>query len=346
MKKIINILVALILIGSILPIVYADNSNNNGNDESIDKETQHQTEIMTTNGLGAEIRILQLEKAIIENIEKGEQILATINDSEYNITTLQIILAEFYLLKQEIQTVDPNASDAVLTFVDLKHDAVNLTKDFRENLRATVNNSTIGQLQQRIRNMTCNQTKNATNAIQSKIRQYNANQFRYLYQLLAENRSDWINNYQNGTISETQLKQNLTKKIHQNNSTEQYQILMSLKQNKIQQKIQTQNSIQNASDGFYQRQENRLKKRLQQSENLTDNPLYQQLAKRLQQKLGKLNNNNAPGNNNDNGSGQQGNGSGNDNQGDSEPGQGDPGSGEENGHNGNGNNQGSGGGNL
>ena len=68
MKKIMNILVALILIGSILPIAYADNSNNNGNDESIDKETQHQTEIMNTNGLGAEIRILQLEKAIIENL--------------------------------------------------------------------------------------------------------------------------------------------------------------------------------------------------------------------------------------------------------------------------------------
>lgn len=340
-----NILVALILIGSILPIAYADNTNNNPKNEYIDKETQQQTEIMNTNTMGAEIRLLQLEKAIIKNIEKGEQILTIINDSEYNITDLQVILAEFYLLQEEVQTADPNATDAVSTFVDLKLDAVNLTKEFREILQATVNNSTIGQLQQRIGNMTSNQTTNVTNTIQSKIRQYNAHQFRYLYQLLGENRSDWISKYQNGSLTTNQVKQNLTKRIQQNKTTHQYQILTALKQKKIQQKIQTQNSIQNASDGFQQRQENRLKKRLQQSENLTDNPLYQQLCKRIQQKLDKLDNNNNPGNNNDNGNGQNDDGSGNDNPGDSEPGQDDPGNGGENGHNDNGNNQGPGGGN-
>ena len=34
-------------------------------------------------------------------IEKGEKILALINESEYNITDLQVVLAEFSLLKQE-----------------------------------------------------------------------------------------------------------------------------------------------------------------------------------------------------------------------------------------------------
>ena len=337
-----NILVVLILIGSILPIVYADDSNNNPNDEYIDKEIQQQTEIMNNNKLGAEIRLLQLEKAIIKNIEKGEQLLTILNDSEENITDLQVILAEFYLLKQEVQTANPNATDAVSIFVDLKHDAVNLTKDFRETLRTVVNSSTLGQLQQRIRNMTCNQTQNVTNTIQSKIRQYNTNQFQYLYQLLNENNTDWICKYQNGSLTENQVKQNLTKRIQQNKTTYQFQILTSLKQKKIQNKIQTQNSIQNASNGFEQRQENRLKKRLQQSENLTDNPLYQKLTKRIQQKLGKIDNNNTPGNNNDNG--QQGDGSGKENSND-EPGSEDPGSEGENGQHDNDNNPGPGGGN-
>ena len=345
MKKITTILVALILIGSILPIVYADNTTNGTNDEYINKETQQQTEIMNNNGLGAEIRLLQLEKAIIKNIEKGEQILTILNDSEYNLTDLQVILAELYLLKQEVQTADSNATDAISTFVDLKHDARNLTKEFRETLQATVNNSVIGYLQQNIRNMTCNQTQNVSKEIQSKIRQYNTNQFRHLYQILGENCSDCIDNYQNGTMTTNQVKQNLTRRLQQNKSAIQYQFLTSLKQKKIQDKIQTQNSIQNASKGFDQRQENRLKKRLQQSENISNNPLYQKLSKRLQQKISKLDTDNNPGNNDDNGNGQQGNGSDNNNPSDGESEPDDPGTGGENGHNDNGDNHGPEGGN-
>ena len=344
MKKTTTILVALILIGSILPIAYADNSNNNPNDEYIDKETQHQTEIMNNNTLGAQIRLLQLEKAIIKNIEKGEQILSIINNSEFNLTKLEVIIAEFYLLKQEVQRSDPNATNAVKTFVDLKHDAVNLTKEFRETLRSTINTTTYNQLQQQTRNMTCNQTQNLTKQIQSKIRQYNTKQFRSLYKILGENNPEKLTNYQNGTLTQLQLKQNLTKKIQQNKTTNQYEFLTSLKQQKIQQKIQTQNNIQNATNGFKQRQKHRLQNRINQSENLSDNPLYQQLTKRLQQKLGTLNNNNG-GNNDDNGSGQghQGNGSDN-NQNNDEPGSDDPGSGGGNGQHNNDNNPGPGGG--
>ena len=314
MKKMTNLLVIFILIGLILPVAYADTSNNNPSDGYIDKETQQQTEIMN-NKLGAEIRLLQLEKAIIRNIEKGEQILLFINESDIDSTNLQVILAEFDLLLEEVQHADYNSSEAVSIFVDLKHDAINLSKEFREIVHGLFTNSMYNQIRQKIRNMTCNQTQNLSNSIKNKIRQYNSDQFLNICQLIGENHSREIVCYQNGSMTQKQMKHNITHRFNQTDTEKQFNFITSLKQQKIRDRIQSQNQVQNASEGFQQRQENRFQRRLQRIEDFPDNPLYNQLMMRMQNKLNDIddpgvNGPNNGGYNDNSGNGQKGPGYG------------------------------------
>ena len=314
--------------GSMLPLAFADESGDTSNNVVIDAETQKQVEIMN-NGLGAEIRLLQLEKAIIKNINIGEEIISLLNEYDVNTTELQVILEELELLiLPEVQAADPNASDAVSIFVDLKHDAVNISTDFRDTVRGLLTDSILEQIQQRTRNMTCNQTQALSQTIQNKIRQYNSNQFHNIYQLLGENANREILGYQNGSMTQNQIRQNITMRLNQTEKENQFSLLASLKQQKIRYKLQAQNRVQNTSEGFEQRQENRLQKRLQRIEDLPYNPLYQQLMKRIQNKLNNMgqtggngNGPNSGGDNGDSGSGQEKPGYGN-NDGSNSPGSG------------------------
>ena len=245
-----------------IPLGLADETDNNSSDVVIDQETQQQVEIMN-NGLGSEIRLLQLEKAILKNMNIGENILSFLNESDLNITDLQLILAEYALLLQEVQSSDPNTTDIVEIFVDLKHDAINLSKEFRNRLTLLVNNSHLEQIQQHTQNITCNTTLTLNETIRNRIRQYNSNQFCYLYRLLGENCSEFANQYQNDYLTMNMIKQNLTEVISQMNKVSQFNLITTIKQKKIQVKIQAEFEVQNASDGFEQRQLNRLQNRLQ-----------------------------------------------------------------------------------
>ncbi len=287
MKKMFNILIVLIILSSMIPLTFADDSNNISNSIEFDLKTRQETDIMNDK-LGAEIRLLQLEKSIIRNINTGEEIISILEETYIDITDLQLILAELELLIQEVQSADPDASDAVRIFLDLKYDAVNLSTDFRGTLRGLIGGSLIEQIQQQTRNMTCDQILNLSQTIQNKIQQYNVNQFNYFYQIIGENGNKYILGYQNGSLTRGQVKQNIMMNINQTGKDVQFTILTALKQHKIRYLIQSQNEIQNASQGFQQRQETRLKNRLKRIESFPDNSLYQQLMNRIENKLNNM----------------------------------------------------------
>ena len=342
MKRTINLLIVFILLGSLLPFAYAEDPEAPTNDDPLE-ETNQQVEIMKY-GIGSDIRLLQLEKSIITNIEKAQEIILSLKGSNMNTTILEVILLELEFLKEEVQLANPNASDAVTIFVDLKHDAINLTKEFKDTVHGLINETTMDQLRDRIHNMSCNQTQNISGSIRQKIREYNANQFRYFYQLFNEQGSKYINEYQNGSLTQYQLKENITKRIHQKGEATQFDIIISLKQGKIQNKLQAQSRIQNATKGSQQRLEKRLENRLMRSENLSNSLLQQEIMKKIQNKLNQFGNTDNTGNQNGNQQGQQDTGHDGDETG-NDSGEGGPGVGGQNGNNGP-NNSGGGGGNI
>jgi len=279
-----NILIGLILLGTLLPLTIADEPGNTSDTVEIDTETQQQIQIMNSNN-GAAIRLLQLEKAIIKNIDKGEEIITFLQESNVNDTDLQLILAEFELLLQEVQSADPNASDGVTVFIDLKHDALNLSKEFRERARELMDKSALEQIRNRVQNMSGNKTLDLSNRIRNHIRQFNSQRFCEFYSLLDKNCSNQVEHYRTGSLSKDDVIDNITMNIKQLKKTSQFNILTSLKQTKIQSKYNAENQAQNATEGFQQRQMNRLQKRLHNAENFSEFPFKQELMNRLQNKF-------------------------------------------------------------
>ena len=73
-------------------------------------------------------RVLPEREGFSRDSDKKQlNFLRLINEEHKNLG-----LKELEILKEEVNDTDPNATDAVQIFVDLKHDAVNLTKDFRD----------------------------------------------------------------------------------------------------------------------------------------------------------------------------------------------------------------------
>ena len=237
------------------------------------------------NWVGAEIRLLQLEKSITINLFKGEEILSNLTGLGFDTTELQAILFELELLKEEVIAADPNATDAVQIFVDLKHDAVSLTKEFRDSLKEILNDDAIEQLRERVGEMVCEQAQNLSKNIQNRIRQFNRNQINKIYQIAGENNDSLLNQYQNGTLTMNQVKQQIQKMVNQMINGKRYTLFYQLKQEKIQNQIKVKNCVQNASEGFQTRQESRLQKRLQKSENMSDNPVNEETAERIRNRI-------------------------------------------------------------
>jgi len=317
MKKMLNILMVLMLMTSISSLAFAEEAD----EVEIDDETEKQVEAMSSQ-VGAEIRLLQLEKAITKNIIKGEEAVAVLKEADYNTTELEAILAELELLLEEVQTTDANSTNATQIFIDLKSDAIELTKEFRDTLKELLDKETLEQLRERIREMVCEQVQNLSNKIQNKIKHFNRNQLHRVFGFLGNINESFLEKYQNGTLNMTQVKQQISKKVNQMTKEKRSEIFSELKQFKIQNQIQAKICVENSTEKFQQRKEVRLNNRIKKSEAISDNAIGEEIAQRIRARLNKDNvantvsedtgnGNEDPGHeNNDNGNSQTQGGSG------------------------------------
>ena len=305
MRKILSIVMVLLLAASVVPLALADEAGDIQQDEvEIDAETQDEVEIMNYQ-FGAEVRLLQLEKSITKNILKGEEVVSVLKGAEYNTTELEAILSELELLKEEVQSADPNSTDAVQIFVDLKSDAIELTKDFRETLKDLLDEGTVEELRERIREMVCEQVQNLSQQIRNRIRQFNRNQLHRIYGIIGETNSSLINEYQNGNVTKEQVKQQISKKVNEMTKEKRYQIFSELKEGKIRERIQARVCVENVTQNFQERKETRLTNRLHNVQNAQniDNDVKAEMENRITQRLSK--NNGASGGDGNNEGGKQ-----------------------------------------
>ena len=307
MKKILGITMVLLLATSMVPLTLADEA----------EDTQQDEVKIMNDQLGAQIRLLQLEKAITKNIFKGEEVVSVLKESEYDAAELEAILAELELLKGEVQSADPNSTNATQIFVDLKSDAVELTKDFREALKELLDEKTIEELRERIREMVCEQVQNLSQKIQNRIRQFNRNQLHKIYGIIEETDSSLIDEYQNGNVTREQVKQQISKKINEMTKEKRYQVFSELKEGRIRERIQARVCVEDAAENFQERKEVRLTNRLRSAQNIDDDQIRTEMEQRMQNRLNNMDN----GGNDDGGNNasDNGNGTGNNEQ----PGNGD-----------------------
>ena len=226
---------------SISSLAIADETEEN-EEEDIDTETEDEIQIMN-NSIGSEIRFLQLEKAIIKNILKGEMAVDVLEGLEYNTSALESILSEMKNLLEDVKEVNASANDSVLLFVEYKFDAKNLTKQFRETIKEMLNGEKLVEIRQRIREMVSEDLENYSKMIRNKIKQFNRNQLHRLYGVIGEANNSFVNKYYNGNVSVAQLKIQVNKKINEMNKERKFEIFSELKKEKIKNKINVHAAI-------------------------------------------------------------------------------------------------------
>jgi len=298
MKKILVGILALVLMTPMISSVFADESEETYDEDITIMEYQ----------VGAQIRLLQLEKAITKNIIKGEMVVGVLNETGYNTTVLEAILAELEMLKEEVQSADPNSTDAVEIFVDLKSDAVELTKDFRDAIAALLDEQTKEELRERIREMVCEQVQNLSKNIQNHIRQFNRNQLYRLYSIIGLNDTSLSEEYRNGNVTVDQVRLQISKMVNQMTKEKMNQVFSELKESRIRDRIESQICMDNATAGFQERKEARLRNRLDQVQNMSGNQLKHEMENRL---MNRINSTISGGDNGQGNQGEHGNGGSN-----------------------------------
>lgn len=255
MKKLTNIILVLMLMASTMSFalaVKADDSTQQAPlEDPIDDDTEHEIQVMN-NSIGARIRLLQLEKALIKNILKGNMTVQILKDLEVNTTKLEGILDNLTDVLGEVRATDPDANDSVELFVELKNESRNLTKQFRDALQLLLDEETISQLRERLRNVTSDELQNCSMRIRHWVRHFNRNQLYRLFGLTGEVNTSLLDEYLNGNITLDQARQHFYKLVNQMTKEKRYMIFSEIKEENLKNKIHAHEAlehIQNHGNG-------------------------------------------------------------------------------------------------
>jgi hypothetical protein len=251
MSKIKNLLMVLMLMASLVSLAFAveaddDNQGNpdNGNHNHLyDNETEHEVGIMN-NSLGARIRLLQLEKAILTNLLKGTMTVQVLKGLNVSTIGLEKILANLSDALDAVRAADPAANNSVEVFVELKNESRNLTKQFRDALQVLLDNETIAMIKEQLRNITSDELQNCSMRLRHWIRNFNANQLYRLYGIIGETNNTLLEQYLNGNLSLNFTKFQLHKLINQMTKEKRHMIFSEVKEENIKKKIQAHTAME------------------------------------------------------------------------------------------------------
>jgi hypothetical protein len=243
---------ALMLMMSIVSLAFAVQADEptagDPNNSSVDAQTAHEIQAMN-DPIGAQIRLLQLEKAIITNILKGDmaiQVLQGFTAVKVNTTNLEKILDHLIENLSKVRAVDPNANDSVQLFVALKHNATNLTTQFRATARLLLDNETISLIKAELKDLyNSPELQNCSMKIRHWVRQFNRNQLYRLFEFVGEKNTSLLEQYLNGDVNLTQIRLHLYSIINHITKEKQYDLYSEIKTEHIRNNIQSQEALKN-----------------------------------------------------------------------------------------------------
>lgn len=296
MKKIMGLLIVLMLMASISSLALADDAEENEQEEEelVDEQTENEIEIMNYS-LGAEIRILQLEKSLMKNILIGERVIEILQALDYNTTDLEYIIEEMQFLLEEVQNANTTSNESVQIFIDLKTDAKNLTKEYRDTVKDLLDHDTLKEVRERIREMAVDNLENYSKQIRNRIKQFNRNQIHRLFGIIGESNESFYDDYMNGNLTVEEIKNQISKMVNQRVKEKKNLIISEIIEGKIKNQVQAKAYADNASKNFEERMLERLQNRLQKAEDKGNNKLME----KIQNKINNMNGGKGHGGNSD-----------------------------------------------
>jgi len=221
---------------------------------------------------GIALRFLQLEEQLEIKINHSNQIIEMIGEINSSIDTsdLQLIVDELVLIKDEVSnytTIEAvnELEDALTTFVDLKTDSLELITEFRTIVNELLSDAEIELLHESL-NLNYSNLGLETQ-IRNMIRMYNSERLQKMYQGINMQNDSVIGQVMNGTMNKEQIMIHLKSAYEDSNMTMQ-QFAVKLKQHVTEGKVNASAKIQQAVMNYTNRQIERIRVRIQNS-NLT-----------------------------------------------------------------------------
>ncbi len=305
MKKIKGLIIVLMLLISISSLALAEEAEDNSGEENeleetsenneneteepdvnetedpVDNETEDEIRIMN-NSLGAEIRLLQLEKAITRNLLKGKMAVDVLEGLDYNTTDLEAILDELEIVLDQVKNADPEENNQAEVFVGLKLDSINLTKQYRDTLRELVKGSDYRSIKEQIKgNVT--DLENYSKKIRNRIKQFNRNQMYRLYGVIGDGNNSFVNQYMNGTVNLTQVKLQLNKMVNTKAKEKKQEIFSHMQKEMIQNKAFGNALAKKVKANFTERKQERLQERLERANETGNEKLMEKIQEKIQE---------------------------------------------------------------
>jgi|GEM_PF-857288 len=278
----ISIFLILALAVSMFPAVMASSTQTNTLPPNEETQFQEEVQIMN-NSLGAQIRLLQLEKTIDIQIAIGNKVIAKAQELNKNTTELEAIITEMQQLKTDVQQADPNSTEAVQEFVDLKKEAINLTKEFRDKARALFTDEELQQLREEQKQIR-EQKREEAQEIKQKIRKFNMLKLEKLKQQTGLNIQNIISQMKQGNITTEQAKEMIKEEVQQMSEEKRIHIYNKVKEEKIKERVRAKEEIKEIMSNYSSRYEKRLQRRLNESLE-TSKKVREMVRERIREKI-------------------------------------------------------------
>lgn len=286
MKTKIAFLLAVVLALSVSAAFAQEEFDNNTHELIIANDTQNEIETIAYPH-GAEIRLLQLEKAITINIAHGTKVIEVLNktSNETTISDLQSIVDELKILNQEVKnfSFEGNVSEITKRFVDLKSDAIELSMKFRTIAVHELNSTQKIQLREEFgkQEQESGELKNLTSEIRNQTREFNAQRLKNFLNITGLKNETFVGQVRNGEVNGIAIMARLKANLMQLDKMQKKQALLQLREEVLKNKVRRDAAVIATKGNFTERKITRLQSRIQNLTGANVTQMMQNLQSRI-----------------------------------------------------------------
>ncbi len=254
---VLGLFMVFVLTSGVFVIAQSDNEAT----VEIDVETEAEVEVMTESH-GAEMRLLQLERRINRAILHMEEIIQFLKDKNKTITELEPIVAEMNILLEEVKAAPKTKSEeSVKVFVEIKADAKDLIKQFRDISKALLSEEDKRELKMKFDNIDKTKLEEVKRRIEEKRRMLNADRAKKVLDRMNVSDEELIAKIRSGEVGSSQLKLRLLERYDGLDVSAKESIRIRMKEQFEQRRDTVVDHVKRVKEEHLERQSDRLKER-------------------------------------------------------------------------------------
>jgi hypothetical protein len=260
-------------------------------ESEVDEDTTQEVKAMD-NTHGKEMRLLQLQKSILHAIYRGQGVIEYAKEQSVDTSNLEIIIDEMNALKNEVANIDVTTDDAVQVFVDLKSDARDLTKQFRDTAREllysgeSLSTEAKDAIKAEFDAIDKSEIDDLNEQIRSRVRNHNAEKLNnYLGKLGVENKDKIVSKYKEGKTNIKEAREQIKNRVVEMSAEEKRKAFSEIKKEHVKAGVAVKAKVDKIKSNIDERKEQRTEKRYDVLEKTSKNveALKEHKEKRLEE---------------------------------------------------------------